>query len=74
MQVLLWEQDKDGSHYSRVPFSEDLQLGLDTDPVQARRELVEQVQQFCVHSSLLFSLNCKGTPCIHMHAHVCISV
>ena len=48
MQLLLWEQDKDGSHYNRVPYSEDLQLGLDVDPVQARRDLVEQVLQHSV--------------------------
>ena len=53
MQVLLWEQDKDGSHYSRMPYSQDLQPGLDVDPVQARRDLVEQVSTalLCSHFS-----------------------
>ena len=57
MQVLLWEQDKDGSHYSRMPYSQNLQLGLDVDPMQARRDLVEQVctALLCSHFSPVLS-------------------
>lgn len=82
MQVLLWEQDQDGSHYSRMPYSQDLQLGLDVDPMQARRDLVEQVSTalLCSHF-LLFSLNCKsnlvGTrvrarACTQVYVHKCM--